>query len=767
MRSYHGLHLQTPINGGLEEIQVAAMAGRPYRIVKGFWVELGRDINGVSPDTLFVYRKHIEHQQPWLDRAFFSPEEADRAADEFIFTFKDSVNQHGHVDYVESLNETYPSEDIVSQTKAVAFDRAFIRRLRIHCPNTKPVVYCAPPGNIDHDEYAILVPLARECQAADGAFGYHNYWSVVNGNSYVTSSQHAKDYHMRWAESYDAQGNIISGLDAYLVARGIFVKHFLGESGPIGAGPNGYYQLPNDGWLKDTVWNGNEDGYLRDLRDMDTLYANTRAAREGRLLGATLFTSGIGVGWTHFQIQRPFLERLTNYIVASGTPEPPPPPPPPPTPEPNLIYDLWFDGEYYNTPPEPPTTQTPVNWVYSYENGTNYGDGQPWNNCGKTETGKKDQNTIPQNEWPYFLNSRGVCLKEHANNAYKVRWSRTINLEPGLYRLFLHLYGDWYKGSWLDKQPPGEPDHAKIWLFVNSQRIEFIPAFLNDNELNAGFEVTQAGPATIGWEVLTRFAIPGIGGNNGCFYKRFAMYRLSDPIPPGGTYKIVVNLLPQNATISQKQAVVANRLVHEGKQTVLQSADDAVNLVRLGNAESFVKVWNAEAWPDDILAWLANKGVRFTVHTIPTGLELTHWPAVYKYVTQEFGVNPENYARFGLPGHNGVDISAPLDTPIKSAAPGKVIRADYHTSYGWHVRMEHMNGRYITMYCHLAENLNVSVGQEIPGGYKLGYSGNTGNSTGPHLHFEMREFPVGLAGWPYNIIDPTPFLSQLSAQGDN
>lgn len=554
MRSYHGLHFQTPVTGGLGEIEIAALAGRPYRVIKGFWVELGRDIKAVSSSTLFVYRKHIEHQQPWLDRAFISPEEADRAADEFIFTFKDSVNQHGGVDYVESLNETYPSEDLVAQTKAVAFDRAFIRRLKVHCPNTKPVVYTAPPGNIDHDEYAILIPLARECQAAGGAFGPHNYWSVVNGHSYVNSPAHARDYHMRWADE---------SLDGYLVARGIFVDYILGESGPIGAGPNGYYQLPNDGWLKDTVWNGNQDGYLRDLRDMDALYINTRAAQEDRLLGSALFTSGIGVGWDYFQIQQPFLERVTNYVIASSPvppPEPPPPPPPPPVP---------------------------------------------------------------------------------------------------------------------------------------------------------------------------------------------------------GRHKKVVNLVPQTATILQKQLVIANRLVHEGKQTFMQSADDAVDLVRLGNSESFIKVWNPGDWEGDILSWLREKGVNMTVHTIPTGLELTHWPTVYKYVTQEFGVNPEDYARFGLPGHNGVDISAPLDTPIKSAAPGKVIRADYHTSYGWHVRMEHMNGRYITMYCHMAQNLNVSVGQEIPGGYKLGYSGNSGNSTGPHLHFEMREFPVGLAGWPYNIIDPTPFLEGL------
>jgi hypothetical protein len=314
--SNFGLHLQTPVDGWEGEILRAALAGTPYKILKAFWVEAGTTTKSLSPSTTTVYRHDIQHKQPYLDKAGISPLMADEAADEMILRFKDSVNQHGNIDYVESLNETYASQDPVGQRKAVEFDRAFVRRLPIHCPNTKPVVYTAASGNIDHDEYEVLVPLARECAAANGAFGYHNYWSVVNSYSFVDSAEHMYDYHMRWAYS----------LDAYLVSRGIRVKWMLGESGPIGASPTGYWQKPDDGWLKSDVWGGSSLGYLVDLDCMDSLMNSSRPGVEGRLEGVTLFTSGIGIGWSYFQIQEPFLTKLTDYVMGSIQPPVPPPP---------------------------------------------------------------------------------------------------------------------------------------------------------------------------------------------------------------------------------------------------------------------------------------------------------------------------------------------------------------------------------------------------------------------------------------------------------
>lgn len=88
--------------------------------------------------------------------------------------------------------------------------------------------------------------------------------------------------------------------------------------------------------------------------------------------------------------------------------------------------------------------------------------------------------------------------------------------------------------------------------------------------------------------------------------------------------------------------------------------------------------------------------------------------------------------------HGGVDIAGPAGTPILAYAGGTVTRAGYSSSYGWVVYIDHGNG-VETRYGHMQPGLNVSVGQTITAGTQLGGMGSTGNSTGSHLHFEVRE----------------------------
>lgn len=93
----------------------------------------------------------------------------------------------------------------------------------------------------------------------------------------------------------------------------------------------------------------------------------------------------------------------------------------------------------------------------------------------------------------------------------------------------------------------------------------------------------------------------------------------------------------------------------------------------------------------------------------------------------------------GLHGYNGVDLAAPEGTPIYSAAGGRVIVSKilgWNGGYGKYIVVEHLNGTQ-TLYAHLLENL-VFSGTEIARGQIIGYVGNTGKSTGPHLHFEIR-----------------------------
>jgi lysostaphin len=111
-------------------------------------------------------------------------------------------------------------------------------------------------------------------------------------------------------------------------------------------------------------------------------------------------------------------------------------------------------------------------------------------------------------------------------------------------------------------------------------------------------------------------------------------------------------------------------------------------------------------------------------------------PLVVTYQVSGFGrrIDPFN-GRAAM--HEGIDFAAPTGTPILAAAAGFVITAEYHPSYGNMVEIDHGNGR-TTRYAH-ASKLHVKVGERVTPGKRIADVGSTGSSTGPHLHFEVRE----------------------------
>lgn len=106
--------------------------------------------------------------------------------------------------------------------------------------------------------------------------------------------------------------------------------------------------------------------------------------------------------------------------------------------------------------------------------------------------------------------------------------------------------------------------------------------------------------------------------------------------------------------------------------------------------------------------------------------------ATYKYVSCYFGGN----------GHRGTDYAAPGGTEIYAVSGGVVTAAAYHYSWGYYVQVYHGkddNGNsYSTLYAHMNSAPIVSVGQNVSKGETLGHVGSTGNSTGNHLHLEMK-----------------------------
>lgn len=104
-------------------------------------------------------------------------------------------------------------------------------------------------------------------------------------------------------------------------------------------------------------------------------------------------------------------------------------------------------------------------------------------------------------------------------------------------------------------------------------------------------------------------------------------------------------------------------------------------------------------------------------------------------ITQKFGVDPDYYKPYGFNGHEGVDISAKEGTIVAAAHDGDVVSAGpTGSNYGNAIYLWDTNRNIKTLYAHL-QSVAVKEGQAVKEGDLIGYSGNTGKTTGPHLHF--------------------------------
>lgn len=141
------------------------------------------------------------------------------------------------------------------------------------------------------------------------------------------------------------------------------------------------------------------------------------------------------------------------------------------------------------------------------------------------------------------------------------------------------------------------------------------------------------------------------------------------------------------------------------------------------------------------------------------------WPAK-GIVTQRFGENVDRYlAAFGSQGHNGLDIGGALGTPVLACAPGVVAWVGVDDSYGNYIRIWHETLGFHSFYAHL-DAATVQAGQRVTQGQQIGRMGSTGNSTGPHLHYEVRigtRDGYGQAAWGHSKgrVDPQTVLAVL------
>lgn len=159
------------------------------------------------------------------------------------------------------------------------------------------------------------------------------------------------------------------------------------------------------------------------------------------------------------------------------------------------------------------------------------------------------------------------------------------------------------------------------------------------------------------------------------------------------------------------------------------------------NAQQYL---TAHSYPDYVDNSFA-ENVAFWYKTATLGSGKFIYPLTSRVISSPFGNRTGTYSGF----HGGCDFPAPIGTPVYASADGKVTLAGWNGTYGNCVIIQH-SAVYTTLYAHNS-SLAVKLGDEVKQGDVIAYVGSTGQSTGPHCHFEIR-----ING---ERVDPIPILS--------
>ena len=182
-------------------------------------------------------------------------------------------------------------------------------------------------------------------------------------------------------------------------------------------------------------------------------------------------------------------------------------------------------------------------------------------------------------------------------------------------------------------------------------------------------------------------------------------------------------------TIKYKTLTEKDSSLYKGEKKVIKKGSDGekmvTELIRKQNGQTIGRSVSEE----NIIAEAVNKVTVVGSKVMPSrGSGTFIWPASGGYVSSKMGT------RWGR-AHQGIDIARPSSYGIVAADNGVVKTAGRHSTYGNRVVITHNNG-YETLYAHLS-SIEVSEGQTVPRGTKIGVMGSTGRSTGVHLHFEV------------------------------
>ncbi len=313
-------------------------------------------------------------------------------------------------------------------------------------------------------------------------------------------------------------------------------------------------------------------------------------------------------------------------------------------------------------------------------------------------------------------------------------------------------------GSYLNFRNKNEVSHTQTYTTEpqNSQKISFLEATAAIDPIHArgGGDITTIDDTALVAEIGPSGTINNIEARTNQGKISLYVVRRGDTL--SGVAKIFnVNLhtilwandLPRNATISYGQTLII--LPVDGVQHVIKKGDTLKSITKKyqGDVDEVILLNNLSDMnsliPGDIIV-------------IPNGTEpadpqstivknsrrqtIARYPSYKGYYSHPFPTM--RLKTQGIHGYNGVDLGGPVGEPVLAAAEGTIIVSNYRGGnpwfggYGNYIVIEHANGTQ-TLYAHLSD-VFITIGTRVEKEQVIGSVGNTGRSTGPHLHFEVR-----------------------------
>ena len=331
-----GFHLQ----GNVDNWPAAAAElppGAPMKFCEG--VQRCAEVKAANPGIYTVVRHVVYDQHPQGD--------LQQQARDFYATFVDDSfrKEARHVNAICEWNEYFAdSQTAVERDKWIAWTTAAVEvwrddyRSQAAYQHIELIVAETAVGN---DIPVAIARLSHRCHWV--ILGYHPYVPVWQKQ---IRPDEWRWYSGRW-----------ESMDLRFLHFGLKVRWFFGEFGAVGHnGPGWPHSLaPNDGWQHEDVYDGDLAEYIGMMIYWMRRAQQSQAWKEGRIIGATIFTSGGGSLWRHFELKQPELgmvARAVSDYIGNCPPPPTPEPPPPPTGDPKQLGAprIQYDRTYLCVP---------------------------------------------------------------------------------------------------------------------------------------------------------------------------------------------------------------------------------------------------------------------------------------------------------------------------------------------------------------------------------------------------------------------------------